>query len=258
MLGQGPRARRPQDALLGVLRALPRRPHRRAAARRRRQLPVRQLHARPSPRWARSAATAASARSCRTRSRRGCSSSRTRSSRAADDGATRRVALPPRPASRLPPPVAPGVLSAYDFIKYFFTAIVPKVTLLDVSAEALLDGHAEAVAMRPAPPPAAQARSRKPPKTASMVKGGKKGKRALQLDEHWDLSADPRQMLAVIQSATFDDWEKMLLEPVPLPPDKAADKARTRRRPRTRPTRLTPTGRPRRTSPRPVQGGGGG
>jgi hypothetical protein len=51
------------------------------------------------------------------------------------------VAVPDRPASRLPPPTVAGALAAYDFIRYFYTAIVPKATLLEVKGDELIEDY---------------------------------------------------------------------------------------------------------------------
>ena len=115
-------------------------------------------------------------------------------------------------AKRLPPSMAPGVISSYDFIKYFFTAIVPQATLLQVDAKSLLHGHAEAVHLHPPTRAAEQAKRRVPADGAAATRA-KKGKKAAQADEAagLDVSAAPRAMLQLVQGISFDDWEEMLL-----------------------------------------------
>jgi len=121
------------------------------------------------------------------------------------------VALPETPASRLPPSMMSGVLAAYDFVQYFYTAIAPKATLLSVTSAELLEGHAEDVTLRRAPPAAEQSKCARPADPAGR---GKKLRKALLIEEHWDRSHPLRQMLMTIQAARFCDWEEMLM---PLP-----------------------------------------
>jgi hypothetical protein len=117
------------------------------------------------------------------------------------------VAVPDRPASRLPPPTVAGALAAYDFIRYFYTAIVPKATLLEVKGDELIEGHAEHVLLCPPPPLVEQTRCAKPARPQGR---GKKLRKALLVEEYWDRSHPLRQMLKKIQGADFAAWEAML------------------------------------------------
>lgn len=54
------------------------------------------------------------------------------------------VALPETPASRLPPSMMSGVLAAYDFVQYFYTAIAPKASTERLSSM-LLDAPSDAL-----------------------------------------------------------------------------------------------------------------
>jgi len=126
------------------------------------------------------------------------------------DGGAPAVALPPTPATALPAHLAPGVLSSFDFLRYFFVAVVPSATLLDSRVDSsLLSGEAEHVTLRDAAEPAAQRRSARP--SAKALLKEKRAKKRPSVRAHWEVSLRPRQMLDAVQSAEWADWEGMLL-----------------------------------------------
>jgi len=133
------------------------------------------------------------------------------------------VALPSVPATRLPAAVQSQVLAAFDFLSYFFRAVVPKSTLLKVDAS-LLRGPEAGDELLPPPQPEAQVACLLPAprgREKSARSGGrKKSKRPVWEEQPVEPSAALRRMLEVLQASEWEDWEHMLLteaaEPTPL------------------------------------------
>lgn len=129
----------------------------------------------------------------------------------AEDGGAEAVVLPARAASTLPAELHASLLCSYDFATYFYNAIVPAATMLEVRATVLQREEGESGLPPPPPPaemalfdPAKHARGGDAAKAAAANKKKKKG--AVMED----LSADVRQMLRVVQMSSWSDWEAML------------------------------------------------
>jgi hypothetical protein len=128
----------------------------------------------------------------------------------AEDGGAEAVALPTRVASSLPPELHPSLLCAYDFATYFYKAIVPAATMLEVRASVLKREEGESE-LPPPPPPAEMALfdPEKHARVGDTAKGAalKKKKKKGAVEE--DLSVDVRQMLCAVQASSWSDWEAM-------------------------------------------------
>ena len=128
----------------------------------------------------------------------------------ADDGGAAVVALPDRPASRLPAELHASVLSSFDFATYFFKTIVPAATMTEPHAASLKrkDGES-ALPPPPLPPEMAAFDPAKHLPNADAAKPAASKKRKKKSSHEEDLSSDVRQMLRVVQAATWTDWEAM-------------------------------------------------
>jgi hypothetical protein len=126
----------------------------------------------------------------------------------AEDGGAEAVVLPARAASTLPAELHLSLLCSYDFATYFYNAIVPGATMLEVRASVLEREEGES-GLPPPPPPAEMALFDpvKHVRGADAAKAAKAKKKKGVTEE--DLSSDVRQMLRVVQLSSWSDWEAM-------------------------------------------------
>ena len=136
-----------------------------------------------------------------------------------EDGGAATIALPDRLASSLPAELHCALFCAFDFATYFFRAIVPAATVLEVRAN--MAKRREGEDGLPPPPPPAEMVPFDPAKHTGGGAAAGAGRKKRRKDEVEDLSAGPRQMLATIQASGWAEWEAVHLlqpgdEPTPL------------------------------------------
>jgi hypothetical protein len=131
-----------------------------------------------------------------------------------DDGGAKVVALPRGDdvLRRLPEQLYGSLLSSYDFLRYFYRAVAPRVTLLDVSAALLRHGEDGAGLLPPPPePPQARAAANLVPPPERVGPGPRSGVRKSKklADAAREAQSDPsevsRRMLRVLQTASLHE-----------------------------------------------------